>query len=651
MNFDKTVTAAPAQQLPGPEQPGTPDQPLAAPPGQAKDDPFSHLPPLYDPDADFIADAAPSAIRKLLTPEPDAPTPATGEGAAAFAIFLSTLFIRRRAMSSHPGLSYTPAGSPDRALLGRLRRYALFPCLALAGMAFLPHPAQAQNVPPLPFNIVGHIEKFTEDSPGAILGSGKMRVNGIDVVIPKNTVLVMPASYQTMNQVFDGPHPGAPLGGAARKSGWAMADLPLPIVPFEATILGNIVGTPPVYIAGLVYISQQAANTTDGFIKHIDFTNGELCVGADPTPLPLQGVCMLPNTRVRINDPVGRYGRGNANGNTSPDERFSVDSDNPTIHAKNGYPMCVPRVAPPAIDPLCPMTNRLTVAGKFLTAFTVKPTLANPQMDPKQQVPFVVGDFITFSGTHATGGNFLNPLYVSAHTIEANVAAFTQAPDTPYFFMEKSQIGAGPTVVCTALCAETNRMRVVGFITDPSQTPNIGVYAIDVDPVTGTRTTRKLLVPSLRQAVVGRFRLEIFKSTQLLDSIDPNTRANGGATRELLYRVDNPALQPVLRPRKINPVLTSIPQAAFVDGSEVPNATNAPTQANGLVAGQYVAPTFDFIFQEFQPGGQPPPNNYECLAFLARGWGIQGQQLNIGQLSPWPGRTTPPTAVTCAFQL
>ena len=271
-------------------------------------------------------------------------------------------------------------------------------------------------------------------------------------------------------------------------------------------------------------------------------------------------------------------------------------------------------------------------------------------MDPTKQLPFVVGDFVTFLGMHAKDLNFLNPRYISAHDLQANVAAFTPPGATPYLFMEKAKIGAGPTVVCTALCAETNRMVLVGFTTDPSQTPNVGVYAVDVDPLSGTRTTRKLLVPSLRQAVVGRFRLEVFKSTQLLDSIDPNTRFPGGATRELLVRIDNPALQPVLRPRKINPVLTSIPQAAFVDGSEVPNSTNAPTQANGLIAGQYVAPTFEFIFQEFQPGGQPPPNNYECLAFLARGWGIQGQQLNIGQLSPWPGVTTP-TGINCAFQL
>src|SRR5437899_970271 len=238
-------------------------------------------------------------------------------------------------MSSHPAFSLTLPGSTDRALLKRSCRYARFLLLALAGMGFLPHSAHAQTV--LPFNLIGHIEKFTEDSPGAKLGSGKMIVNGVTVVIPKNTVLVFPASYQTMNQVFDGPHPKTPLAGAARKSGLAMADTPPPIeAAFEATIFGNMVnGT---YIAGLVYLSHQSLNTTDGFIKSINYVTGELCVGADPAPV---AGCVPPNTRVRINDPLGRYGLADGPTKVSPDERFSVDPDNPTIHAKNGYPMCV----------------------------------------------------------------------------------------------------------------------------------------------------------------------------------------------------------------------------------------------------------------------------------------------------------------------
>ena len=520
-------------------------------------------------------------------------------------------------MSSHPGLSYTQAGSLGRARLERLCRYALFLCLALAGVAFLPHRAHAQTVPPAPFQIIGHIEKFTEDSPGAILGSGKMTVNGIDVVIPKNTVLVFPASYQTMSQVFDGPHPKTPLTGLARKSGLAMADLPPPIAAFEATIVGNLVnGT---YIAGLVFISQQSVNTADGFIKSINFVTGELCVGS--TPAPVAG-CLPPNSRVRINDPIGRYGLADGPTKVSPDERFSVDTDNPTIHAKNGYPMCVPRVAPPAADPLCPITNRPLGPTGPLTQFT--------SPNPTQQVPLMLGDYITFQGTHAKDANPLNPLYVSAHTIEGNVAAFTPPGVTPYVFMEASKIGAGPSLVCPG--AECANLTVdVGFTTDPTQTPNAAIYALDVG-LDGIRRTRKLLVPSIKQAVVGRFRLDIAKAPQLLDSINPQTRLAGGATREYMLRIDDPQRSP-----------------ALADGSLVPDAGNSPglVRANGLIPGQYVFPMFDYIFGEGQPGGQPPPANFQCLAFLATGWGIKGQVLNIGQLSPWPD-TIAPTAVSCA---
>ena len=77
MNLDKTVIPTPVPQRPGsePEQPGTIDPPLSARPVQ--DDPFSYLPPLYDPEADVIVDSVQGEIRKLLTPEPDSPAPAS----------------------------------------------------------------------------------------------------------------------------------------------------------------------------------------------------------------------------------------------------------------------------------------------------------------------------------------------------------------------------------------------------------------------------------------------------------------------------------------------------------------------------------------------------------------------------------------------
>src|SRR5689334_24083942 len=102
-------------------------------------------------------------------------------------------------------------------------------------------------------------------------------------------------------------------------------------------------------------ISQQSLNAGQGFVNFIDYTTGELRVG---------GVIGDPTTgqRVRVNDPLGRFGRI-----SSPDVRFTIDEDNPTVRTETGYPMCVPRNDPAAgDDALCPQSNRpKDVAGRF----------------------------------------------------------------------------------------------------------------------------------------------------------------------------------------------------------------------------------------------------------------------------------------------
>jgi len=51
-----------------------------------------------------------------------------------------------------------------------------------------------------------------------------------------------------------------------------------------------------------------------------------------------------------LNDPVGRYGIPQP-GNPL----WTVDPDNPSVHAVNGFPLCIPRANP---DPACPAKNR-----------------------------------------------------------------------------------------------------------------------------------------------------------------------------------------------------------------------------------------------------------------------------------------------------
>jgi hypothetical protein len=507
--------------------------------------------------------------------------------------------------------------------------------------------ARAQTPPS--FSIVGHIEKFTVDNPTDVFSQGLVTVNGVDVVLPKNTVVLMPAAYLTPQQIIAcapqgaGPAPDCPpapgTSAAGKKSNISLADRvglagpPLPAYEIELT--GNIVGGK--YIAGLTHISQQPLNSTSGYIRHIDVANAELCVGTTATPV---ATCAAPDTRVRINDPMKRYGKNN----TSPDQRFSVDPDNPTIHAQTGYPMCI---STGAGDATCPLKNRPMENGKPAATFVMgdtdltsinaalppgHPTIKScktlgSNCDGEQQAPFMEGDHITFQGTLVNDGAGSHPYYVSAHTVEANVGIYTQPGKTAYIFQEKSLIGTqgpitgAPPTNCAGLIECTTKLRIVGFVTDPTRT--IGAYAVDVLP-NGTRVSRKL--PSLQktQAPFGRFRFE--------DKKDPTLTPNGfGVPREIVARIDD---------------------APWADGTTIPDSTNSPglLKANGLVAGQYVAPVGEYIFPEaLQMGAQPPTANFQCLAFLTKGWATPGIP-PIGQLSPWPDAVTPvanSTGVRC----
>lgn len=66
---------------------------------------------------------------------------------------------------------------------------------------------------------------------------------------------------------------------------------------------------------------------------------------------------------------VGRYGKINGQW-----PLWTADTDNPSIIASTGYPLCLPRVDPAVgDDPLCPKKNRpLDSRGKPLTELCVK---------------------------------------------------------------------------------------------------------------------------------------------------------------------------------------------------------------------------------------------------------------------------------------
>jgi hypothetical protein len=516
-------------------------------------------------------------------------------------------------------------------LLGNRAVHSLFLLLAAVFAWTGVASAQLPLPPSTQFDITGFLQEATTFA-GPLAG-GSLKVNGHLITVPSSTIVILPANALTWEELFT----QAPAPYGPSQTGMALADTPAPLTTYEVHVVGNrITGAPggDQYIAGMINISQQALNSGAGYINFIDYNTGEMRVGGTLNSATT-------GTRVRINDPVGRFGRVN-----SPDPRFTVDPDNPTIIAGTGYPMCLPRVAPPAplaaeTDPLCPQGNRpFDLAGNLLISINMPDpgTLAAGQLpDPRIQAPLEIGDFITFAGTLVHDG--ANPTagpwpgtagtYISAHTITNNTAIYT-APgkDPAYVMIEVSLIGTGGLTVVGAGEAAA-RTRFEGMSTDPTR--GIHLYGIDFNPATGATSDRDYGTISPDPgvpagAVAGRWRFR--------PPCDPFGSVPAKPDKTCVMNASGTFLSP---PREVRAVIEG-------QQSQVPGLNSAKTAANGIFYGQYHAPIGEYIFPENVPGSPIVPNNFEELAFLACG-GYSSSTGTLGsQLSPWPGLVAP----TCA---
>ena len=355
------------------------------------------------------------------------------------------------------------------------------------------------------FDTTGFLQSGTVDDGSMCPGvtdpdnlGGTALINGITITVPCNSVIQMPANEVTWPQLLADP---------------SLASLQ---PSFEISVTGNIVGDK--HIAGLIYVSQQSLNGAVGVITSIDYAKGLIHVGAKAGAAD-QAV-------VAINDPNGRFGRV-----SSFDPRFSVDDENPTIHAGTGFPMCVPRSDPGITDdPLCPQKNRpkvndltnircrnftqagipLPVSGELAppvagTTYCAHYVMENPKTataahaNAWQQAPFEVGDTISYSGTLRSDlsevtndGADSGVAYVSAHTVEANVGIFTQSGTLPvYTAIGEFGIGAADpaaTAINGAGQETTDRIFLEAEVTDVKSV--VDVYLVDKDPVTGAESNR-----------------------------------------------------------------------------------------------------------------------------------------------------------------
>jgi hypothetical protein len=535
--------------------------------------------------------------------------------------------------------------------------------------------ALAQTALPAPnagFDITGFIQSATLNAnPRAgvdpALRGGRITVNGNTIVVPNNTLVQFPASTWTWPQLFD-PNAWAPIYGPdvspvpltkalppAGSTGLALNDpLENHFPSYEVHVVGNIITNPvsglQTYIAGLIVpVAQQGLNGQGGYINLIDYAAGRFYIGGQ--------MDTATGTLVEINDPVGRYGKIH-----SPDQRFTSDTGNPTIIAATGYPVCIPRVAPPDIDPVCPITNRPPNGGafgtdpflaagaplKFFTMPAVPQVLAGGP-DPRQMVPLMKGDWVNVSGTvfkiDPAGLDTFQNQYLSVHTLNAHLGIKTAPGTKPaYIAVEELIFGVGdgnpnvPGPTVAGIAQETStRVVLVAFTTDADANqvgneclaipapglPGATILGINVDPTSGAETEVQFpngstaLNPTelcMDDPVRGRIRLQFNKNPKPPVLGQSNAAGPGKFYREYLVRLTGPGRGALQLPDQVPGVLP------------------------GLITGQYRLPIFEYIFGEGTVFGQPvPPFNFRDFGFLVRGQGPTGPGgVNVGPLTPFP---------------
>ena len=466
------------------------------------------------------------------------------------------------------------------------RRRACAAAWILMASLSLTGAAQAQSAG---FTIIGHIEAFTLAPPSDPFSAATMTVRNLAILLPRNLMITMPGSYATPQALFRGqPRSGLALADPA-------ANPALPRIPFEAEVIGNITGGR--YVAGVVRISQGALHIGAGFIQAIDEARSELRIGD-------QGGTT--GARVRLNDPKGIYGLSNgapARAAVPLDDRFALDPDNSPVHARTGFPVCIPRAATDANASKCPADNRpLDTALRRFTCSRrnagqlgapAETNMAVVECDPSRPVPLRVGDFVSYVGMLVAdpAGGFL----VAAHGLEAELGVYTVPGTEPvYLFVEEAIQGTKGETFPGIPQEETTRFRIVGFTTDPSRNVVVQVFdgtaAADATPFTGPAG-----LPPSNGPQLGRFR---------------NTWPAKDDARAVRRDVRVSVL----------------------------GSANATQPSTGLTSGRYEAPVSEYIYPEatrFGVPGFPLPVPFESFCFLARG-GMAVAGLTPGRLDPFP---------------
>ncbi|KAF1973902.1 hypothetical protein BU23DRAFT_506147 [Bimuria novae-zelandiae CBS 107.79] len=401
--------------------------------------------------------------------------------------------------------------------------------LALAAVGFAATPIP--NISPL--GVTGAFGGCTTDT-GDYNSGGTISVDGWSIKVPKNLLVQFPVVWAKFRDLC-----------AAGVDG------------YEVSVFGNIIaGTATA--AQIIVNAGFSVRAGVGYIDSIDVADGSFTI---------RGL----GTKLRLSDPNGRFGKAS---NLAP--FFPVDDENPSISAFSGFPMCFPRSAN---DPKCPSSNRPAGSTNF----------AAP--DPLSMVPFLVGDYITYTAL-PKGGELL--VYeASATNVQVTTSASSTVPN--YIFVEDAIIG----VTDNSPNVEVADSRFIGYLSSCAGA-SVSVFAIEVDPCTGDETERQVGSATPRAGDVRcKWEARVAVSTPY--------------TREYVVKTNNPVIE----------------------------------TKDGIKAGQYVTPVTEWIQPEINvPGAEPVPYDFADIRGLVQGDFLDGEQ--FGQLDPFPGPSPPAPSKTCS---
>ncbi|KAJ4390894.1 hypothetical protein N0V93_004493 [Gnomoniopsis smithogilvyi] len=379
-----------------------------------------------------------------------------------------------------------------------------------------------------PILLDGGLDDATVDDVSFNSG-GTISVNGWTVIVPANMLVTFPNAFVPWPEFV------------AQKDAF---------IGFEVNVAGNIVNGSGAALAAQIYLLQYGLEFNQGYITAVNY-DGSLQIQDGPL--------------IRVNDPNGVFGAAAA-----PIPFFVADDESPSITAFSGFPMCIPRSE---YDILCPLSNRPD-GGIGARSFQAP--------DPLVAAPFLVGDFISYSGVKTSNGE------IAAYEVVTENLAITTTGAPSFIRVEEALVG----VYTSNTNAEIQETRFIGYTSDPNAV--VSISALILDPCTGVASEQNVGVGELRPDAGGR--------NKFTARIDGTTAVN--YARE--YRLSA--------------------------------STGTVLTKNGFLAGQYVNPVATWVQPEnLNPSLPPIPNEFSRMTHLTRGIGIDPDTGRLfGPLTPFP---------------